>query len=216
MNQQDIALLAKEILAKSTTKIQIPTMVPATVLAYSEGLAVVTIDGDGGAPTPCANITGLGLGENDRVMVSFFPPRGIFVTGIIGEPGWTPYTPAVTGWSLGNGSAVGDYKIAEHSLALRATVIAGSTTTFGAAPVIGLPTGVEIDTPVRSAAGVATLRDDSTGAIYNAFARALSTTTIGFKLTGSQGNDNLTSTVPFTWATSDELNFSLAGIKLSS
>lgn len=123
---------------------------------------------------------------------------------------WTSFTPTVGGgWSLGNGTAAGNYLTAGKLVMWHATITAGSTTTFGTTPQIGTP--VTMAGPIRSQNGTALLFDSSSSAIHNAFARLNSTTVVVIKMTGTSGNDNITSTTPFTWATSDELNVSMVG-----
>lgn len=80
-----LATTAAAIVEKAAEKVVIPTLVPATVLGYdiSTRTATVAIDGDGGEASTVDNITGHFLGVDQRVMVGFFPPHGVFVVGVV-------------------------------------------------------------------------------------------------------------------------------------
>lgn len=95
----DYALLAKQVVAKSAERNPGATLIPGTVVTYNvdDLTASVIVDGDSGNPTTMSNISGLTLAANDRVMVTFAPPQGVFVTGLIKSPGFAGYRQTING-----------------------------------------------------------------------------------------------------------------------
>ena len=133
----DLITLADEI-ARRVAREPSATFAPATVTGYgmATGHADLHVDGDAPgivtyAPSVCGPLT-----VGDRVLVAYWPTRGVAVVGMITRAGWTSYTPTWTATggtpSLGNGSLNGWFRyIDNHTLAVRILLIIGSTTSLG-------------------------------------------------------------------------------------
>jgi hypothetical protein len=125
-----------------------------------------------------------------------------------GVGSWTSYTPTLggTGWAIGNGTAVGAYIKIGRFVSFRARITSGSTTTYGAsnAPTISLPiTAVTVPTDLNLR-----IFDSGTGSFIGIANLLNSTTLICYAMAtgGSYASfAEITSTVPFTWATGDQL-----------
>lgn len=65
--------------------ISVPRLVPATVVDFNDvtGTATVVVDGDSD-PIEVQSLLGHVLETDRRVMVTFQPPHGAFITGVIG------------------------------------------------------------------------------------------------------------------------------------
>jgi hypothetical protein len=85
LSNDELLTLAAAVVAKVKDQIAIPTLVPATVLSWdaSTWIATVAVDGDDGDTIQCGNLTGLPLSVDTRVMIGFFPPRGVYVVGVL-------------------------------------------------------------------------------------------------------------------------------------
>lgn len=119
---------------------------------------------------------------------------------------WTTYTPTLANWAVGNGSTSGSYQTLHgKTLLVRASFVAGSTSTFGGAPTLSMPAGLSLDN-AGSTSGTTRLLDSSAGTVAHGYCRA-SASILSFK--SGDGTTNLSSTVPWTWATSDELHANL-------
>lgn len=95
----------------------------------------VRIDGDSTAIT-ITNGTGQTLGLGSRVEVTFTPPHGVLITGIVSKGSWDAYTPTWTASSsnpsIGNGSIYGRFTLlANKRCAFRIGVAMGSTSSGG-------------------------------------------------------------------------------------
>jgi hypothetical protein len=213
MNQQDIALLAKQIVAKVESKVPIPTMVPGTVVSYDGPSAYTTValDGDEGAQTGCINITSLSLAPGDRVMVSFFPPRGIFVTGLIpGASGVINYTPVLTTGGGGavqptmgtNSTVLGNYIRQGLHIEMWVTIIFGSTATVGVGVYeISVPESLDMTIhPVLQSVGEYTVAIATNN--YAGIARVFDATKLRFTIPAI---GSLNNTSPAAFAVGDKI-----------
>lgn len=116
---------------------------------------------------------------------------------------WTSYTPTLGNVTEGNGTKTGAYMSAGALTAVRFRFTLGSTSAITGSPTISLPVNV---TAARSATGVLGMYDSSAtthkvGFIINSGAGTLTTR--------DDASAALSSTNPFTWATSDEFYGSL-------
>lgn len=96
--------MAAEAVRVALAHTEVPTLIPASVVAHdiTSGISTVLPDGPaGGANIPARSLVGR-LTIGTRVMLMFQPPSGVFVVGIIGNnpafslDGWTSFTPTIT------------------------------------------------------------------------------------------------------------------------
>ena len=86
-------VFSRELIEKAKREVDVPQSRPATVLTYNVedvdwGRQVCTVHVDGDAPDVAISAVSLlpvALATNDRVMVTFTPPHGVFVTGFAGR-----------------------------------------------------------------------------------------------------------------------------------
>jgi hypothetical protein len=120
---------------------------------------------------------------------------------------WVSYTPTLTNITLGNGTLVGDYWRAGRGIFFKVKLTFGSTTSVSGAMTIGLPVAYADGTDAEVFAAL--LYDASANARYPAKAQAISTTTVAVNAINSSATylteSSTSSTVPFTWTTSDIL-----------
>lgn len=132
------------------------------------------------------------------------------LAGRVGPPRLQTYTPSLSNLTLGNGSTSGTYTLLAPKLGwVRFKFTFGSTSSIGTNPQFTLPAGWSIADDYQ--VGTAFCYDNSGTATYCAFCRGNpgTPTLIGFKITGSDGQANVTSSAPFTWATNDVLGADL-------
>lgn len=120
---------------------------------------------------------------------------------------WDSFTVTLTNISIGNGTATGFYKKIGRTVVYRVLVTFGSTTSVSGSMTVALPvTGTSVQ-------GVHNLFmvDDSTGDVYPGVV-SVSTTTAVLRAINTSSTyatqSNTSSTVPFTWATSDVIRLS--------
>lgn len=131
---------------------------------------------------------------------------------VIGTAAWASYTPTWTNLSVGNGTVVAKYVQINKSVIARLSLVFGSTTSISG--------GVEFTLPVTRATyagsatltplGVALALDASVPAAFKIVVSTGSTTAKALLTTldvsGTYAKSAaLSSTVPFTWTTSDEI-----------
>lgn len=123
---------------------------------------------------------------------------------------WTAYTPLWTAAStdpvLGNGTKASEYQKTGKRVTYAGRITMGSTTTFGTGVwYVSLPVAAATSSPFLRFIGAAYFYDNST--ISNRFGGACGLDTVGriefYPGSGAQ----TTGTGPFTWATSDELQW---------
>ena len=113
---------------------------------------------------------------------------------------WTSWTPVVTGWTPGNGAAVGTYMQAGKLVAFRARFTLGSTTTIAGAFTMTYPVAVN----AGFVGLLHTAYGNPAGASYNLVARMNSATTFQVFYHGTNGLfANPTSTLPAVWASTN-------------
>lgn len=131
---------------------------------------------------------------------------------------WTPWqayaaTFAQTGGTLTPGNATIDvrYRRNGSTIEVIGRIAIGSTTTFATGNLaVVLPTGLGVSAFTGTQLGTATFTDASAGSTYGgqAYISSASPGTIFFRESGSPMTD-VTQAAPFTWTTSDELQFSI-------
>ena len=119
---------------------------------------------------------------------------------------WIPYTPTITGLTLGNGVASGWFRRDGTLLHVSFRVTAGTTTANGAgAWVVSLPSGMT-SAAGRNQWGAGNLFDSSAGQLWNVRWRTLpSVTTIDGYTGDGAASAALAGTAPITIGTSDLL-----------
>lgn len=118
---------------------------------------------------------------------------------------WTSYTPVLSGFSLGSGTATGSYVQIGKTVFFTASFTLGSGFSAASTPATSLPVTAKIGT-----GGVATvLFNDAGSNTYVGAANTFGTTTLqGFILGSSGAFAAPSSTTPFTWASGDTILFS--------
>lgn len=193
--------------ANAQTKDDGTTLWPATVqgaASPSESVSIA-LDGDSTTPITAQNLTGCQLGADQRVMVTLVPPHGIFVQGLIDSGDWTAFTPTLSGgWALGNSTYDAAYTQVGRLIAFYAQITIGSTATKGTGLTAALPVEAVIAPYTINARFV-----DTGTASYPGVVGTTTTTTAvlaAILASGTYGqNANITSTVPFTWVTGDQI-----------
>lgn len=128
-----------------------------------------------------------------------------------GWTAWTSWTPTLTNITIGNGTLVCKYTQIGKLITCRFSLVFGSTTSISGAAVFSLPVtraaygGTNGITPL----GLARMFDTSAGATWEGNVLNLSTTTVQVNAWDASAAAvkqlNTSSTVPFTWATGDEI-----------
>lgn len=117
--------------------------------------------------------------------------------------GENAYTPTLGGFTLGDGTASGGYAQVGKFVMFQARFTFGSTSAAASAvPTLTFPA----TTNGKAGLLVGEFYDASAGARYRAATRQASSTTVGLYVHGTNGLFTAPSTtVPFTWTTSDQL-----------
>lgn len=117
---------------------------------------------------------------------------------------WTPFTPTLSGWTLGNGLISGKYFRVARFAAVKWHLTVGSTTSLAGNPQFSLPAACPVVTERHE--GYARMIDASAGLGFQGDVEVYPSTCTPFTR-GSVGLGTLiSSTHPFTWATSDEMD----------
>lgn len=124
---------------------------------------------------------------------------------------WTAYTPTLagTGWAIGNGTATGFYCQIGKMVYFWARFTMGSTSTYGAVPpTLTLPvTGTNNMDPIANVNIRGNLFDSSSGLSYVASGKnnGSNSNIAVYYSNASAQMVQVTSTAPFTWAVSDQI-----------
>ncbi len=148
---------------------------------------------------------------NGNQKVSVLPLPLAIANGGTGVASLTPasYTPTLTNITIGNGSVSASYLQMGKVVYWQALITFGSTTSLGALPRISVPVAASVSSygPVMSTHSYAV--DASSGSSYYMDVVGTSTTDVLLVTFGStsalSGNQPISNTVPFTWATSDTI-----------
>ena len=113
--------------------------------------------------------------------------------------GWNAYTPTLTGFTAGNGTATGAYLQFGDLVIFRARFVMGSTSAAAAtAPQLSLPV------TSNGLAGIVRGSFSDTGTAAYSAGAIISASTAALYVLGSNGrNDFPSTTSPFTWTTGD-------------
>jgi len=139
-------------------------------------------------------------------------PKGTGTVQISGEPisgAWTDYTPSISGSgsALGNGTVTGSYAKIGRTVHCKAKFTLGSTSTVGASLAFSLPFTANTDELLvdNSIIGTGSFFDASTTNDYMCDTRLETSTAMRALVRGGANGIAVatSSTVPFTWTTSD-------------
>lgn len=118
---------------------------------------------------------------------------------------WTAYTPTLGGITIGNGTVSAYYAVVGKTTHVRVKITAGTTTSFSAvALTVSLPVAASAAGYDQVPMGTAYLLDASIGSASRTPAVAVQSGNAAFFVTPS---GTVSNTVPWTWTTSDQLNF---------
>ena len=199
-----------------------PLMVRCMGLTWPirQGMGVYFLPPTGATPTPVdltpyvqwedADST-VEIGAIQRTIVpkqigSTASATGVVSQAVVSEA-WTSYTPTYANLSLGNGTVDAGYYRIGRKVVYRGAITFGSTTSVTGAIQVSLPVAAKAST---WSLGTAVGEDNSAS-----FARTVGAAEINPAIfaTGvhfaSSGNADWTATVPFTWATSDILRWTI-------
>lgn len=133
----------------------------------------------------------------------------------IGANGSTTWTPSWTNLTVGNGTVTAKYTKIGKTVVARLNMVFGNTTSVGGAVSISLPVtsvtyaGQAGTIPISAQA----VMWDASGTAYDGIVTWSNTTTAGIKIFNTAGTyssiTTLSSTVPFTWTTSDEISLTI-------
>lgn len=121
---------------------------------------------------------------------------------------WQSYTPTTTGLTLTTGTLTASYIQTGKTVFFQIRFIFGASSAVTASPTFTLPVTASNFRPTANA-GVIGFTDflDSGTANYAGILRQNSTTVVGVFVSGSSGvHTAVSSTVPFTWTTNDQIN----------
>jgi hypothetical protein len=128
---------------------------------------------------------------------------------------YTAYTPTFLNVTIGNGTVSGAYAQVNDFIHVYGSLTFGSTTAFTSIVSLDLPVNIATDQAVDTMGfGLIQCRDVSTGLFYvggnrhNGSASSVFLGSFGANI-GNAYLNILTSTVPFTWATTDVLTWNL-------
>jgi hypothetical protein len=122
---------------------------------------------------------------------------------MIGDYGWTSFAPSLAGITVGNGTLTGFYTKIGKTVHIRVKLLFGSTTAVTGGVTLTLPTTAK-DTTFGQPIGIVRLFDTGTATYQGQIVITGSVTVI--KTDGTYAsNVALSSTVPHTWATGDEI-----------
>lgn len=122
------------------------------------------------------------------------------------EGRWIAYTPAITNWTLGNGTVTGRYTRSGNTITMRARLTLGTTTTPNTSGGVqfSLPPSPDNTSPAWPAnGGTHGVFTDSGSTYYDAYGAVLSTY-ITLYATGTNGvAGSVTASSPFVWSAGD-------------
>jgi hypothetical protein len=124
---------------------------------------------------------------------------------------WTDYTPTWasdgTQPAIGDGTLKGAYRINGKEMAIRITLKAGSTTTYGTGFYTwSLPAGVVAKTSTTIRQIVAGWIFDSSTSARGVVVGYIGSAGTAFSAANSFGTSSVAQTIPFTWASGDEIH----------
>jgi hypothetical protein len=174
-----------------------------TTMATMTPKSTYTAKGSIAAATAASTPANLSVGANDTILVA----DSTAATGLAWKSNatqfpWVAYSPTISGLTLGNGTISTRYQAIGKTYILNITVTLGSTSAITGDLRFALPTSAN-----KFSAGSTWLEDVSVG-VYTGTA-LINTTDIYVRATATNATygttSNLSSTVPFTWATGDNI-----------
>lgn len=146
--------------------------------------------------------------ENENISATAAIDAGKLAGGVSGMFGaWTTWTPTYANITVGNGTATASYIKIGKTVHFSYTLVLGSTSAIGTSPTFTLPTAAASS----GKNGFTAYALDSGTSRVPLFADTFGSTTIvglfAVNTVGTYGaQSTISSTVPFTWTTSDELH----------
>jgi len=141
----------------------------------------------------------LAVGSNNQVLMADSSQS----TGIKWGGDWTSFSPTTSGFTLGNGTLVGRFGRVGKTVSVYYRIILGSTSSVSGDIRLGLPTS---NVGFGGASGWG--EDVSTGSVYT-MTIPITTDTAFLRFTATNGtygtSSDASATVPFTWATGDQI-----------
>jgi len=130
---------------------------------------------------------------------------------------WIDFTPDWLGLNIGNATQKAGYRYGLGMLHAMGVVTYGSTTAISGNIRFLLPDSVVMDitkTAVNMPLGLFVAHDVSAGKEYTGAAHRHTSTRVSLRMWSASGahveDTNVTTTVPFTWATGDELQWNIS------
>ena len=118
------------------------------------------------------------------------------------------WTPVLSGWAIGNGTIVGSVIKIGNLVNSRVEITFGSTSTFAGNPSVTFPY-TPVDTDQIFAAGTVTCYDVSTANYQYAIQTSINTIRVLNAAGTYLGDSAVTSSVPFSWTTGDQMIISM-------
>jgi len=123
-----------------------------------------------------------------------------------------PWTPTWTNLTVGNGTLTANYAQAGKLVVFQLQLVLGTTSSVGSSPHFTLPVA-SIAVPKNTPNGVCRYLDSSAAVAFQGIAQIITSSLVCrlFALDASGtylANANVTATVPFAWASSDEIEVS--------
>lgn len=185
--------------------------VPAVIEAFATSIETALNEQD-------ANIALRATSLNPTLTGIVTVPTGLYAGSAVnkaqldaaaGAGAWTPYTPALSGITIGNGTAAGAYSKAGRTVQFRASFRLGSTSVITGNPYIGLPVALAAGNAQIDALLDARFYDDTYSGWWRGAAKIASSTLVSVYHDGGAvmyTTTPVTPTVPFTWAEGDRLS----------
>lgn len=204
-------------------QIAVPVIRPGAVFAVSQPGATVLVTPDGDVdPIPVVNATGFTLVAQDRVLIEWNPPQGVYATNVLRSQGGGDFVPVLGG----SGTTDAGWSKTGHWTSIGRRVRAWGTLVFGSGlstvgtefTIGGLPFPVrsEGSSIVDGAIGHVYINDvsavrpfDGRWVIAEGQTAGTVVTPSLFATPGFPILANVTSTAPMTWASGDTLMFNV-------
>lgn len=178
--------------------------------------SIVDAKGDLIVGTADNTVARLAVGTNGHTLVADSSTATGLAYAAPSTPTWTSYTPTYTNVTVGNGTVVAEYAVSGDIVFIRYLLTFGSTTSVTGTIRIGLPSGYNANTTLNGIHfsgginGWVRANDNSVNNSVYAQPGIQSSTewainTMRADFTYVEGNTSFNATVPFTWATSDQL-----------
>lgn len=139
----------------------------------------------------------------------YFSYSGAAWVQMLATGAWTSWTPNIVQWGIGNGTVTGSYQKVGRMVTVRGTYTTGSSSSYASNLII---TGLPFAAAAAQWAYGGNMTDSSAGVLTPAAWRigSFSTTAIepfAWTAVNQLNNAGITSTVPWTWATGDSLQW---------